>query len=363
MLQIMDFIVNAILPILLLFPGFFVILDQEEFIEAVLNAAALLYITGIDDQLPLLLGCNKESIVKNYLIEKAMEEFDSIMKENNGNKNNAEVGNKSTAKGGRSYANNENRIGISGVQFCDYYLTNMVETGSSPTDGVIFQPFQIRFDSKADSIDYYKSSDYKIDPSRVVTDECLIRKITWQYYTVDTDNRTIHPRISYLELDLLYEQRNNQNPKHVIVGSKAGKDPNQKYHELEGVFIITTFQMTSDNHITRLRLCGSKDRSNFLKAFEYYPLWNLSKGSRYLLTHGVRMNVGGGAIVQTISSCCSSSITAVTNGIRMNVGDGGAVGQTKSSRSSSSRTTTTVSYHEEEEKVGLDYNRMAENNV
>jgi hypothetical protein len=41
--------------------------------------------------------------------------------------------------------------------------------------------------------------------------------------------------------------------------------------------------MNIDNSITRLRLCGSKNASNFLKAFSYYPLWNLSKGAKYLL--------------------------------------------------------------------------------
>jgi hypothetical protein len=47
-LQTMDFLVNAILPSVLIVSGFAVILAQEEFIESVLNTAALLFIPEID---------------------------------------------------------------------------------------------------------------------------------------------------------------------------------------------------------------------------------------------------------------------------------------------------------------------------
>lgn len=81
LLQMMDFIVNAILPSLLIISGFFVILGQEEFIEAVLNTAALLFIPEIDDQLPSLLGFDQKSIVKNFLIHEAMREYDDFVKQ------------------------------------------------------------------------------------------------------------------------------------------------------------------------------------------------------------------------------------------------------------------------------------------
>lgn len=80
-LQMMDFIVNAILPTLLIISGFFVILGQDEFIEAVLNTAALLFIPEIDDQLPSLLGFDQKSIVKNFLIHEAMREYDDFVKQ------------------------------------------------------------------------------------------------------------------------------------------------------------------------------------------------------------------------------------------------------------------------------------------
>jgi hypothetical protein len=310
MLQIMDFIVNAILPILLLVPGFFVILDQEEFVEAVLNAAALLYITGIDDQLPLLLGCNSQSIVKNYLMDKAMEEFDSI-------KNRRNRGEEETAKGYFGGA----KIEGMGVQFCDYYLTNMMEQGSSPADGLIFQPFQIRRGHNSCCGD-------KIDPSRLVTEECLIRKITWQYDSDDILNKTTHPRISYLKLDLY----DSIDP--VTIESKRGLNPKEMFHTLHGVFIITTFQMSIDNSITRLRLCGSKDPSDFLKAFTYYPLWNLSKGATSLLDYEAR----------------NASVEKLLTTRRRFT-------RTKSSISRTITSSSTISYQGEEAPY---YNRMAD---
>lgn len=327
MLQIMDFTVNAILPILLLVPGFFVILDQDEFIEAVLNAAALLYITAIDDQLPLLLGCNTNSIVKNFLMDKAMEEFDSIKSSMDQhhqdgvtmegwvvtrNSKNVRV---DDAKAAMLLEKEEQPLQYGGtmmtlpnIQFCDYYLTNMPEQGSSPAEGLIFQPFQIRCGHNSHCGD-------KIDPTRIVSEECLIRRITWQYDAEDIQNQTTHPRIAYLKLDLY----DSMNP--VKIESKQGMNPNSAFHTLQGVYIITTFQMSVDNSITRLRLCGSKTTSNFLKAFEYYPLWNLSKGAKLMLKTESQTNINAlsrkvrnkeevsrGSIgrTRTVSSCSST---------------------------------------------------------
>ena len=77
-LQTLDYIVNGVLPIVLLVSGFFVIWGQQSYIEAVLNTAALLFVPMIDDELPQVLGFRPESIVKNFLIHEAMEEFDRL---------------------------------------------------------------------------------------------------------------------------------------------------------------------------------------------------------------------------------------------------------------------------------------------
>merc|ERR1711935_665048 len=55
-LMIMDFIANIVLPLLLACYGFFLILSEENFINAVLNTTALISISEIDDQLPQILG-------------------------------------------------------------------------------------------------------------------------------------------------------------------------------------------------------------------------------------------------------------------------------------------------------------------
>ena len=128
-LQMIDVIINAILPSVILFSGFFVILAQDSYIEAVLNSAALLFIPEIDDQLPPLLGFRESVIVKNYLIAESMQEFDEICKIPDLKLTREKL---------------KARHGSIGVQFADYYLTNSIEEGSAPMKGVLFQPFQIK---------------------------------------------------------------------------------------------------------------------------------------------------------------------------------------------------------------------------
>lgn len=76
-LAIMDFIVNFVLPILMTFCGFFVVLQAGNFLEGVLNAVALIFITEIDDQLPRFLELDTLDIVQGFLIDQAMEEYET----------------------------------------------------------------------------------------------------------------------------------------------------------------------------------------------------------------------------------------------------------------------------------------------
>merc|ERR1740124_1441101 len=57
---------------------------------------------------------------------------------------------------------------------------------------------------------------------------------------------------------------------------KVGIHPEK--HSLEGLFIITTFQMSED--VIKLRVCGSYNKKNFLKAFDYYSLWDVTDEAR-----------------------------------------------------------------------------------
>ena len=258
-LQTMDFLVNAILPSVLIVTGFVVILGQEEFIDAVLNTAALLFIPEIDDQLPSLLGFSESAIVKNYLIAEAIKEFDAL--HDNDVSNDSILGN----------AKEEGM----GVQFGDYFLTNWPEQSSDPEDGIIFQPFQVRKGKDERSGDH-------IDPSSYITEDCLIKKLTWRYTVYDN---TSSPRIGYLKIEMLGTNYVMEVKRPEEERVKLGKE-----HTLEGVLVITTFQMSND--VLRLRVCGSKTASDFAKAFEYYNFWPCSKAARKRLKEAAKLEVG-----------------------------------------------------------------------
>jgi hypothetical protein len=67
--------------------------------------------------------------------------------------------------------------------------------------------------------------------------------------------------------------------KQKTVDTKVGVD--DFHYHLEGVFIITAFKMSSA--VLNLRLCGSYNADNFLKAFDYYGLWDISPSAQRLL--------------------------------------------------------------------------------
>ncbi len=251
-LQFMDFFVNHTLSIILVFSGFVVIMIQESYIEAVLNSAALLFIPEIDDQLPSLLGFDEGAIIENFIIAQSLKEFDKI----------ARMSNEEFTR--------EKVISVNeaiGIEFSDYYLTNIQEQPSLPDIGQLFQPYQVT--KGADGLGH------QIDPSVFVTAECLIRKLTWSY-TLWNPNVS-KPRIGKLKIETMKGEIIEVNRKGVgenIVNSDVN-------HTLEGAYIITSFQMSND--IIRLRVCGSKRAKDFLSAFDYYSLWEIASPAEKLL--------------------------------------------------------------------------------
>ena len=247
-LQMMDCFVNEILTFILLFSGFAVILIQDSFIEAVLNTAALLFIPEIDDQLPSLLGLEESTIIENYLTYQMMKQFESISKLKD-----EEIT--------RSYLRSVNTS--IGIRFNDHFLCNIPEEGSRFSEGINFTPYQIR--SRKEGLGH------QIDPVSFVTENCLIKKLVWSYTSSKRYEKSSHPRIGYLKI----EKFNDQGEVEII-----GKGVNEEIHVcdnkyvLEGVFIITSFQMS--DFIFRLRVCGAPNAKDFLNALEYYSLWGLS---------------------------------------------------------------------------------------
>lgn len=249
-LQMMDAITNLALPLILLVSGFIVTTQEKEYINAVLNTAAFLFIPEIDDQLPALLGYDEEAMIENYLIAESKNDYNKFtrMREE-------EIQKKFKDKDEESAL---------GVPFNDYYITNNSEQGSSPQDGSLYQPHIVAKN---------ESCGHEIDPSNYVTKDCLLKRIEWSYTTFNP--KTTKPRVGYLKLFKLDGEIVEIKYKGV-----EAMDVGRKY-SVDGVFVITNFVMSSG--ILRFRFCGSDSGKNFLKSFEYYSLWKIDRPAQRLL--------------------------------------------------------------------------------
>jgi len=96
--------------------------------------------------------------------------------------------------------------------------------------------------------------------------------VEWSY--TSTDNST-KPSVSWLRLVKLngdvieLDYRGN---------SIKAADP-EFLRRLDGVFVITSIEL-SRSAITTLRMCGSGSASDFLTAFGYYSLWELTESAK-----------------------------------------------------------------------------------
>jgi hypothetical protein len=250
LLQMIDLIVNVVLPVILLVAGYCVIIQDNTFIEAVLNTAALLFIPEIDDQLPSLLGYDDEAIIENYLIAESKKDYNKL----------SSLGNEDIDK---KFDDMDSNCAM-GVNFNDYYITNEIEQGSSPKDGSLYLPHIVVKNEKYG---------HEVDPSNYVTRDCLLKEIEWAYTTYN--NKTTHPRVGYLKLTKLDGEEVEitwKGVKYMEVGESKKR---------KGVFVITNFVMSSG--ILHLRFCGSSSAKHFLKAFEYYSLWEIDYHAKKLL--------------------------------------------------------------------------------
>jgi hypothetical protein len=253
LLQQMDFFVNHTLSTILVFSGFVVIMIQQSFIEAVLNSAALLFIPEIDDQLPSLLGFDESAMIENFIIAESLKTFDKIV---------AMPEEKLT----RQYLRTVNKA--IGVEFSDYFLTNIREQSSLPSVGQTYQPYQVKKGSD--------SFGHQIYPSNFVTPDCLVRKLVWSYTLFNVHGSK--PRIGRLRIETIKGEIIEIQRKGYEGDTIINSDAN---HTLEGAFIITSFHMCND--IIRLRVCGSKKAADFTAAFEYYNLWAITPSAKQLL--------------------------------------------------------------------------------
>ncbi|CAB9518354.1 expressed unknown protein [Seminavis robusta] len=296
----LDFIVNFVLPITMAFCGFLVVLRADNFLEGVLNAVALIFITEIDDQLPRLLELDTKDIVQGFLIDQAMEEYKSQDRDKE----------------------------IPAIEFSDMIITNTAESGSIPTSGITFQPYEV-FDGddgerevsvdspstpfcpsgamsrsstserrrrssmfSASQVEQRGRSSLLSSPrggerrtgqqvanKRQVSAHCLLRKIEWQY-TGDKEGLfagSTRPRIGRL---ILHKLRGGD-PIRILGKQRAPPEARKEWYTITGVYIITSFSMSDD--VTRLRICGSQSTESFMEAFRYYNLWPLESSAKELL--------------------------------------------------------------------------------
>lgn len=165
----MDGVVNCLLPISGAICGFLVVLRAESFLEGVLNAVALIFITEIDDQLHGFLELDTMDTVQGFLIDQAMEEYEkqNLIRE------------------------------IPSVEFSDMHITTTEECGSLPSEGITFQPYEVFLNANQRPVNRCgfssKSGKAKggeklrkggmgiqVANKRSVTADCLLRKIEWQ---------------------------------------------------------------------------------------------------------------------------------------------------------------------------------------
>jgi hypothetical protein len=292
----MDMVSNFVLPFILIIAGAIVILKAEEFIDAVLNSAALLFILEIDEMLPGILDLDSSQIVRNYLIEECFEEYDSLH-------------------------NADKDLDDKGIEFSDMFLTNTPARGTVVEDSSIFAPYKIQGNDPKSSVIVAMS------PSNFVNPDCLISKLEFCYtegYPLSTA-----PRIGYLKVTMLkdgserifiekgtrnVEYKDIDDPKKwrrvTVDPHEQIKDPyseemeqlRQKYgnnestsgalrgdldeinpiYVFEGVYMITAFELS--DAIFKLRVVGSKTARNFEKAMGHYCLWDIDVDSQRLLT-------------------------------------------------------------------------------
>eukprot|EP00548_Thalassiothrix_antarctica_P009617 CAMPEP_0194160986 /NCGR_PEP_ID=MMETSP0152-20130528/78692_1 /TAXON_ID=1049557 /ORGANISM="Thalassiothrix antarctica, Strain L6-D1" /LENGTH=333 /DNA_ID=CAMNT_0038870731 /DNA_START=1085 /DNA_END=2086 /DNA_ORIENTATION=+ len=310
-----------ILPVVLAVFGFFLILIQDDYLDAVLNSTAMLFIIRIDDDLPTILGLDFKSIIHNHLIHEALKEIDADgIKDIRSSSETGKIeGLKRTNE--ELVLKYRSEIKDKNIDFADIFLTNHSEGGTNITDSRIYTPYEILGDDPEVPLTF---------ASNFVTGNCLIKRIEWGY----TRNFpfTTKPRIAFIKLwkmyscvdTLLYEINmdkgyniearrtiNIENPHDPVQDpchSKKMDELIEKYNEkfekkklskeekdelkeeldkampvyrLDGIYMITTLECSES--IFRLRICGSKTVDDFTSAIKKYSLWPLDTSARQAL--------------------------------------------------------------------------------
>ena len=90
---------------------FILVLCERDYISAVLNCSALLFIPEIDDQLPKILGYWEDNIIKHFIITESMVVFDDTIH---------------TPENDFTTIEYARRNLVCGLQFDNFYITDML---------------------------------------------------------------------------------------------------------------------------------------------------------------------------------------------------------------------------------------------
>jgi hypothetical protein len=330
----MDRFANVIIPMTIVFAGFFVVVKQEGFIEGVLNSAALLFITEIDEQLPVFFNLDAREIAQSYLLRKIADEVVSKMSFN--------------AQMSRANRVKLIRAGVMphgpgyGIRFCDIRVTNTAHTSHSHCRPHEIRPsvdfYQIVTDNNQFFVRHEKQPE-KLYVKSSISADCLLKQVKWHYVRDSDLQKGYVDRLFLKKLDgteILIdchkkgaspltpemtgqrseeydggfasqvfddvEEENNNNNAHSQrnpirrLQSKRNKKSRSKIKdseewdgEINGVFIITKFDV--GHVINNLRICGTRSpkggelraRRMFRRAVRYYSLWELDPSAQALL--------------------------------------------------------------------------------
>lgn len=265
LMQMLDLLINAFLPIVAVGAGFLLIATQDGLIDGVLNTAALLFIPEIDDELPELLDLDPVDIIHIHLVRKSLESYERV----------ASMTNKEIDE--EFLLSKEKHPGD--IEFQDIIATNMPEMGSDPEKFFIYAPHEC-----------FKHKDVSgdggfVNPSTVIQKDSLLKEISWIYQPANIKTKgsakLSQGYIVYLKLvkldDEIIEIVNRKFSDSIDVSKPDGS--------VQGIYVITCFQKA--RNVTKLRFCGSKTSEDFQRALSYYSLWDLSSGAKKSLS-GVR---------------------------------------------------------------------------
>mmetsp|Transcript_34272 Transcript_34272/g.114403 ORF Transcript_34272/g.114403 Transcript_34272/m.114403 type:complete len:531 (+) Transcript_34272:35-1627(+) len=249
-LRLCDLMANVVIPLVLLPVGFLLIVQSEGYVDAVLNATALLFIPALDDELPRLAGIDVQSVIQNFLVAVAIKELEETVLDNS-----ASAPPATDAERPKLY---------------DHALT-----GTSPLSGSC-TPYLVRT-----TLD---SAEPAVFQSSIATPECLFSRIEF-----DISEFIVHRggeakqqpfRIKWMRLTRLSGE--------VVEFKHLGIDHMQKIarHELTGCILMTEFLISAG--IIRLRVLRADTPAEFLSAMEQYALFDVNSAACTVLKKAQR---------------------------------------------------------------------------